>query len=887
MPPGSGAGSRRIGWTTSWRSGAPHWPTCPRLCCPSRTAAAGAEPSQRGAEIRCDLPQPLVERLRALAQEQSATLYMVLLAAFSVLLSRYSDQQDIALGTPTANRQFVEVEPLIGSFINTLVMRVDLAGQPTFRTLLNRVRGTALTAYDHQDVPFERLVEALRPARRLHQNPLINVMFQVHDLTPPPVTLPGLTVMQLDAPDEHAKFDLDCSFVMRSGGLRGCWRYAVDIFDAATIERMTGHFQTLVAGIVANPDCPIDQLPLLTAAERRQMLVTWNQTAADFPAARCIHDLISAQAALTPHAIAVVCGAERLSYAELLDRADRLAASLQAMGIGADDLVALYLTRSATLIVALLAVLKAGAAYVPLDPDHPAQRTALILNDAAIRVLLTEGPLLATLPPTHATIVDLDDPAAFHASRTLDQRAGPENLAYLLYTSGSTGLPKGVAVEHRALVNVITAVGALLQSTADDRWLAISTLTFDIASLEILLPLATGACVIVARTDESKDPWRLQTLLTQSDATMLQATPSTWRMLIDAGWSGSPALRMISAGEALSMRLAQELLARGKQLWNLYGPTETTIYATFHAVQHDDGAPPIGRPVANTKLYVLERGGQPAPVGIPGELYIGGMGLARGYYGQPDLTAERFVGNPFVADAAARLYRTGDLVRWRADGLLEYLGRNDHQVKIRGHRIELEEVQAALSQHPAVQSCVVVAQPATADELQIVAYFVPRQGARPDTGGLRHFLRSTLPEAMIPAHYIELTAMPMTPSGKLDRAALPDPANYGAAHSESFVPPQSPLELVIARIWSTVLGRSEIGVHDNFFDLGGHSLMATRVVSRLRSHLQIDLPLAALFEAPTVAGLATAIAARSAALLPWLPAPTGDGTEPETEEFVL
>jgi amino acid adenylation domain-containing protein len=581
------------------------------------------------------------------------------------------------------------------------------------------------------------------------------------------------------------------------------------------------------------------------------------------------------------------CGAERLSYAELLDRADRLAASLQEMGIGADDLVALYLTRSATLIVALLAVLKAGAAYVPLDPDHPAQRTTLILNDAAIRVLLTESSLLASLPPTRATIVDLDDPAAFHASRPLHRHAGPENLAYLLYTSGSTGLPKGVAVEHRALVNVITAVRALLQATAVDRWLAISTLTFDIASLEILLPLATGACVIVARTYESKDPWRMQTLLNQSDATMLQATPSTWRMLIDAGWSGSPALRMISAGEALSMRLAQELLARGKQLWNLYGPTETTIYATFHAVQGDDGAPPIGRPLANTQLYVLERGGQPAPVGIPGELYIGGIGLARGYYGQPDLTAERFVGNPFVADAATRLYRTGDLVRWRADGLLEYLGRNDHQVKIRGHRIELDEVQAALSRHPAVQSCVVLAQPATADELQIVAYFVPRQDARPDTGSLKHFLRSTLPEAMIPAHYIELAAMPMTPSGKLDRAALPDPANYSVAHSESFVPPQSPLEVVIARIWSTVLGRSEIGVHDNFFDLGGHSLMATRVMSRLRSHLQIDLPLAALFEAPTVAGLATAIAARSAALLPWSSAPTGDGTEPETEEFVL
>ena len=677
-------------------------------------------PSYRGAMHTVFLPEGLTGELKALGRRENVTLFMTLLAAFKVLLARYSGQDNLVVGSPIAGRNRVDLEGLIGFFVNTLALRTDLSGDPTFRELLGRIRESTLDAFAHKDLPLAKLVEELKPGRSSNQTPLFQVLFALEYLETPSLRLPGLVFEPMEFDLHWAKFDLSLTVSERSGGLRASFNYDTDLFDEGTIRRMAGHYQRLLEGIVADPGQPISQLPLLTEDERHQMLVEWNDTARGYPADRCVHQLFEEQVGRTPEAVAVVFENQQLTYRELNARSNQLARHLRSLGVGPEVLVGLYLERSLEMVVGLMGVLKAGGAYLPLDPSYPADRLGFMLDDARPRVVLTQRSLADALPPHASAVVCLDAPIAQTAMSPADSsnrgdgprevlgKPSPDSLAYVLYTSGSTGRPKGVQIPQRAVVNLLTSMRREPGLVPEDTFLAVTTLAFDIAALELFLPLTTGACVVIATHEVAADGRRLARLLEDSRATVMQATPATWRMLLGAGWGGNPKLKVLCGGEALPRDLAERLLPLCAELWNLYGPTETTIWSAAWRVS--PGQPILlGRPIANTQFYVLDRLHRPVPVGVPGELFIGGEGLARGYLNQPELTAERFLANLFRPDSSACLYRTGDCVRYRPDGCLEYLGRLDHQVKVRGHRIELGEVEVVLGQHPQVRERVVVA----------------------------------------------------------------------------------------------------------------------------------------------------------------------------------
>jgi len=797
----------------------------------------------RGEVRRFAVDEAMASALKVVGQRGGGTLYMSLLAVFASLLQRYSGQQDVAVGSPTANRPRPELESLIGFFVNTLVLRSDLSGAPSFAELLGRVRAAALAAYTHQDLPFETLVFELQPERNLSTSPLFQVMFSLQNAPAGNLTLPGLTLKPVGAAEVGtAKFDLTLAMSEGAAGLGGSLEYNTDLFDRSTIDRLLGHFRELLGAVVAAPDRSPVELPLLPAAERSQVLVEWNTTGREVPAG-CVHEWITAQAARTPEAVAVVSGGESLTYGELDRRANGLAHRLRELGVGPEVRVGIGLERSLEMVVGLLAVLKAGGAYVPLDPSYPAERLAFMQEDSGVAAVLTAELLRSGLPA---------------AAAAPESSVGPRNVAYVIYTSGSTGRPKGVQVPHGALANFLAAMAETPGLAADDRLLAVTSLSFDIAGLELYLPLMLGGRVVLASREEAADGRRLQALIAGSGATVLQATPATWRLLLESGWQGGEGLKALCGGEALPPALASALRPRVGSLWNVYGPTETTIWSTVAEVT-GEGPISIGRPIANTESYVLDEGGRPVPVGVPGELLLGGVGLARGYLRRPELTAERFVPNPF-GEAGSRLYRTGDLARWRASGVLECLGRIDHQVKVRGFRIELGEVEAALARHPDVAAAVVVAREEASGERRLAGYVVPREAAGGEslTRDLRALLRRSLPEHMVPTAWVQLAALPLTPNGKVDRKALPAPERAGT-EAGAFTAPRTPAEEVLAGIWEQVLGRDAVGAHDNFFDLGGHSLLATQVVSRVRESFGVELPLRQVFETPALEGLARAV----------------------------
>ncbi|HMC07779.1 MAG TPA: amino acid adenylation domain-containing protein, partial [Actinomycetota bacterium] len=635
------------------------------------------------------------------------------------------------------------------------------------------------------------------------------------------------------------------------------FEYSTDLFEAATIDRMAGHLQTLLEGAVEEPGRRISELPLLTPAERQQILREWNATERVVPQA-AVHDLFAAQAGLTPEAIAVVADDGILTYAELDRRSNRLARRLRRLGVRPGALAAAYVERSTGMMVALFGILKAGGAYMPLDPAYPLERIAVMLEDAHPAVIVAPVPV-AGLPASDTPIVGLDDDVT-ESDAPLAAGTDPEDLAYVIFTSGSTGRPKGVQVPHRALTNLLGSMGEAPGLSGGDVLLAVTTLAFDIAGLELFLPLVTGARVVLASRETAGDPSALAALIDESGATVMQATPATWRMLIDSGWGGRPGLRVLCGGEALPVQLAGELRARSGELWNVYGPTETTIWSTAERVEEVGSTVSIGRPIANTSVYVLDARLQPVPRGARGELYIGGRGVARGYLDRPELTAERFVPDPFGDEPGARMYRTGDLARYRSDGRLECGGRVDHQLKLRGFRIEPGEIEAELRAHPEVRDCVVVVREEHADR-RLVAYVVGRAEGRTPAAELRRLLESRLPAHMVPSAFVTLPALPRTPNGKVDRRALPAPGLDSTGRAGADVPPRSPVEEVVAGIWREALGLERVGIHENFFHLGGHSLLATRVVSRLRDTFRTELPLRTLFEKPTVAGLAMHIEA--------------------------
>jgi amino acid adenylation domain-containing protein len=806
------------------------------------------------------LSQELTKSLKSLSRREGVTLYMVLVAAFKTLLYRYSGQDDLLIGTATAGRKRKELQGLMGFFLNTLVLRTDLSGNPTFQELLLRVRKVITSAVAHEDVPFEYLVKELHPERILSQNPLFQVLLT---LEPPLTPLPcGWTLTQMDVTVGTSKFDLSLELDDRPEGIIGRFEYNSDLFDAATIGRMVGHWQTLLESIVANPAQPITELPMLTAEERHQFLVEWNAISTTYPRDKCMQQLFEEQVERTPGAVAVVFGDKQLTYRELNAQANQLAHHLRNLGVGPEVLVGLCIERSLEMMVGLLGILKAGGAYEPLDPTYPTERLNFMLNDSQAQLLVTQQQLLPQFPSHGAKVLCLDTDHAVIAQQStanLLPAANPDNLAYVIYTSGSTGRPKGVQIEHHSLVNFLISMRKQPELTSQDILLAVTTLSFDIAALELFLPLIVGARLVIASREVTVNGSSLATTMARFHISVMQATPATWRLLLEAGWQGNHQLKILCGGEALPLELAQQLLPKAASLWNLYGPTETTIWSTACNIEPANAAVSIGRPIANTDVYLLDRQLQLAPIGVPGELYIGGDGLARGYLNRPELTAERFINHPFSNKPGARLYKTGDIARYRADGTIELIGRNDHQIKLRGFRIELGEIEAALEHHPAILHAVVVAREDGYGDKRLVAYVVPRKKQVVSPGDLQTHVMKQVPSYMVPSSFMLLDELPLTPNGKLDRRALPAPEPTQHTAEETFVAPTLMEQYQLVQIWEDLLDARPIGIKDNFFYLGGHSLLAARLVDRIEQVFRKKLPLATLFAGPTIEQLAHAL----------------------------
>ncbi|HVF59868.1 MAG TPA: amino acid adenylation domain-containing protein [Thermoanaerobaculia bacterium] len=829
-------------------------------------------PSQsfRGGLRSLEVAPALAARLHAFAQDEGATPFMALLALWQELLGRLTGRDDLIVGTPVAGRPRSELEGSIGFFVNTLPLRADLSGAPSFRALLARTRRVVLAALQHQEVPFDKLVEELAPRRDLDRSPLVQVSFALQEAADQSLSLRGLEVERLAIDHVRSKFDFTLNAIERRGGLELEACYAADLYDGATAGRVLRCYRALLAAALAEPDRPLAELPLLAPEGRQAALVEWNDTALRWPAPATLHGLFAAQAARSPAATALVCDGDRLTYGELAARVHRLARALRCEGVGPETRVAVCLERSPELAVALLAVLEAGAAYLPLDPDFPPERLAYMLADSAAPILLA-GPGAPALPLGAARrleLAELASPLAAERPEPPEVEVPPAALAYLLYTSGSTGWPKGVMVPHGAAVNHLRWVQATYALGADDRVLLKTPISFDVSVRELFWPLAAGAAVVMARPGGQRDPGYLAELVARERVTVANFVPTLLAAFLDEpSLAGAGSLRrVIAGGEALSAELVERFHERlpHAALHNHYGPTETAINATAWRCRREEPLPvPIGRPIANVRVVLMDRAFQPAPIGAAGELWIGGAGLARGYCGRPDATAERFVPDPFASLPGERLYRTGDLARLRADGALEFLGRTDEQVKVRGVRIEPAEVEAALAAHPVVREAAAAVRPDARGEGRLVGYVVVRDAAGPAAGEelagmLRAFLRERLPEAMVPSAFVALDALPVGPTGKLERRLLPGPVWDGAEQPREAAA-SDPIEELLAAVWAELLGVTRVGPADHFFDLGGHSLAATRALARVRRLLGVELPLRTLFERPRLGELAEAV----------------------------
>ncbi|UBT81281.1 non-ribosomal peptide synthase/polyketide synthase [Pseudomonas amygdali] len=818
----------------------------------------------RGASLGLRLDRRTVTRLKALGQAQGATLFMVLQAAFCVLLHRYSGQRDLCIGVPTAGRSRLELEPLIGFFVNTLVLRAQVQPFSGFNQLLEQVKASALQAYANQDVPFEQVVSELKLTRSLSHTPLFQVMMVMQNAPRGGIEIPGLRVEPLDVPVHVSKFDLTCTFMEDSheGHLLGGMEYNSDLFDEVTIARYIRHFQALLQDICERPLAPIHTLRMLSPDDMQQMLCQWNDTQSQEVEPALLHRQFERQAQITPDACAAIYEDHSLTYQELETRSRQLAGALIEQGIGAGHCVAVLLDRSLDIFVALFGILRAGAAYVPLDPSHPAERLTFMLADCCAGIVLSDRWNVKGLHlPLHCRMLEsrslFGPDVPLPSSRELPTVAG-NDLAYVIYTSGSTGVPKGVMVEHRNVVNLLQAMQRRIPIGGTDAFLSVTTLSFDIAALELFLPLVHGACVVLAPRRVASDPQLLASAIDAHAVTLMQATPSTWRMLAEQGWP-SRKIRVLSGGEPLPAGLRNKLHAYAGSFWNLYGPTETTIWSTSHCFEGIGGSDvTIGKPVDNTQVYVLGAAGELLPVGGVGEIYIGGAGVSRGYLNRPSLTAQRFVPDPFGTEPGARLYRTGDLGRWRADGSLEYSGRSDFQVKVRGTRIELGEIESKLVLHEQVSQSVVDARPDAAGNQQLVAYVVPQGEAQDElVPVLRAYLRAVLPEHMLPSVLVFLKTLPLTVNGKVDRKALPVPERVVHATAQEQAP-RSEQEHVLVEVWQSVLGLEEVGRNDHFFELGGHSLLAVSMVARLRKY-GFALDVHSIFALPRLADMALAL----------------------------
>ena len=822
--------------------------------------------SYAGAALPVVLEEDLTSGLKGLSRRNGTTLYMTLLAGWAILLARLSGQQDVVIGSPVANRGRTEIENLIGFFVNTLALRLDLSGSLSVSELLQQTKAQSVAAQRHQDIPFEQVVELAQPVRSLAHSPLFQVMFAWQDAVESSLELPGLE-LQPFAPSPHrvAQFDMTLFLQPAGGTIGGVIEYASALFEAATVHRYIGYFLALLKAMVADDAQLIDRLPLLSEGEREQVLFEWNRTGRETPEGTLV-ELFEEQVKRSPGAVAVIYDQEQLSYRELNERANQLAWRLRELGVGLETRVGLLLERSLEMVVGLLGVLKAGAAYVPLDPDYPSGRLIYMLESAQVKVLLTQERLREQRPSYSGPVLELD--GAEERRRIAEQKRGnldvalmPEHLAYIIYTSGSTGRPKGVMNSHGALLNRLLWMQQEYRLEPRDVVLQKTPFSFDVSVWEFLWPLLEGAKLVVARPGGHQDPGYLATLIGERQITTLHFVPSMLAVFLDEQRPKQcqSIRRVVCSGEALPAELAQRCLASlpWAELHNLYGPTEAAIDVTYWKCVAEDtrASVPIGKAIANIRLYVVDEAMNPVPLRVPGELCLGGVGLARGYWGRGDLTAERFVPDGLSGRMGERLYRTGDLVRWLEDGNLEYLGRLDQQVKIRGFRIELGEIEAALERHPSVAQSVVLAREDQPGEKRLVAYVVKRTPvAMPSAGSLEEYLKVGLPEYMVPRAYVQLESMPLTANGKLDRTALPRPEQEAYA-GRGYEAPLDEMETKLAEVWAEILQMEKVGRHDNFFNLGGHSLLAVRLAERMRSALGIDLPLRDLFDTPTVAGL--------------------------------
>jgi amino acid adenylation domain-containing protein len=834
--------------------------------------------SFRGGTAEFHLDRDLTEQLKQLSQRSGCTLFMTLLAGFAVLLSRHSSQTDIVIGSPIANRNRTEIEGLIGFFVNTLPLRFNLSENPSFEQFLAQVRATTEDAYDHQDLPFEKLIEALQPERHLDRNPLVQILFSLENVPRSPWDLPGLTVTEINSELDSVRLDLEVSLSDLPNGLEGVCYYNRDLFDGETITRLMSHFRVLLTAIAQNPHQPIGHLPLLTPQEE-QLLKVWNDTHTDYAYDKCIHQLVEEQTERTPDAVAVVFENQSLTYAQLNQKANQLAHYLRELGVETETLIGLSVERSLDMIVALLGILKAGAAYLPLDPEYPPERLRFMLENAEVSVLLSQQRLIEKLPEYQAQLVCLDTDwpiIAEFSQENFNVEVQPHHLGYVIYTSGSTGQPKGVAMSQLALCNLILWQWQNTTVANHAKTLQFAPISFDVSFQEIFSTLCSGGTLVLITEELRRDANALLIFIEEKAIERLflpfVALNQLAEVSVTRGFIVSNLREVITAGEQL--RITPAIADWFKSLSNCtlhnhYGPSESHVVTSFTLPQRVETwplLPAIGRPIANTQIYLLDSHLQPVPIGVPGELYIGGIALARSYLNRPELTEEKFITDPFSSDRHSRLYKTGDLARYLTDGNIEYLGRIDHQVKVRGFRIELGEIEATLSEHHDVQEAVVIAcsdQGADSNTLNthLVAYLVPvlqekLLAEQELVSQVQKFLQETLPSYMVPQGFVLLQALPLTPSGKVDRKSLPTTDLATRNLTTGFLAPRTPTEAEMVTVWGKILGIDGIGVNDNFFKMGGHSLLATQLVTRIRDQFKLDLPLNKIFEYPILKDLA-------------------------------
>jgi amino acid adenylation domain-containing protein len=837
--------------------------------------------TDHGETLAIDLGAELSSAVRSLAAAEGTTTFVVLLAAYQILLHRWTGQPEVIVGSPTYGRDRPEFANVVGDFINMIPLKGKVHDDPPFREFLAQLRRATIEGIKHQDYPFPLLVEKLNPQRELARSPIFQTIFilqrfkQLEGLqrlfsdssSTDHLDFGGLALEPFPVPQQEGQFELSLELTEKEGAFQGSLKYSTDLYGRETIERLGRHYVRLLQGIVAAPETRVSRLPLLEVEEQERIVVEWNQTRVNYGEIACLHELFQAQVDRSPESVAVVFEGRTLTYRELEVRANQVAHFLRRLGVVADSLVGICVERSLEMVIGLLGILKAGGAYVPLDPSYPEDRLAFMLEDAGVSVLLSQNHVLGRLPSHRAKAIRLDadwDRIVRESRDRLSACARPDNLAYMIYTSGSTGRPKGAMITHRGIFNRLLWMQEQYRLSQNDAVLQKTPFSFDVSVWEFFWPLLAGARLVVARPGGHQDPAYLIDVIAREHITITHFVPSMLRVFLEAdGLERCGTLReVICSGEALAPDLVKRFYSRlGANLHNLYGPTEAAVDVTYWSCPRGSelSVVPIGRPLANTQCYILDAQMQPVPVGVPGELHLGGVQVGRGYYRRPELTAEKFIADPFSSQPGARLYKTGDLCRYLPDGCIEYLGRIDHQVKLRGFRIELGEVEACLAKHPSVKDVVVVVRNDPSNEQRLAAYIVGSDGSPADPEGLREYLRALLPEYMVPSVFVVLDKLPLSPSGKIDRKALPILSAGDVSNSAGYVPPRTEVEKIMAEIWAEVLGVKKVSVYDNFFELGGHSLLATRLIARLRSAFQIDLPLRSIFAAPTIAGISNNI----------------------------